>query len=158
MIVEKRDLFISEVVWQGEPDYLDQAIELYNPTNRPLEKNRIWIERSDQPEPININANDGDVIMPGQTFVIADVLSSFVLEEWYFAFLQLQNNNLEPVTLKLYYNNTLIDIAVIGQGQALGRNSGTVIGNPDHYQSGEWNVEGTNYPVNLGDFIKRPLL
>ncbi|WP_348621654.1 hypothetical protein [Paenibacillus polymyxa] len=44
------------------------------------------------------------------------------------------------------------------RGQALGRNSGTVIGNPDHYQSGEWNVEGTNYPVNLGDFIKRPLL
>lgn len=94
--------------------------------------------------------------MPGQTFVIADDLSSFVSEEWYFTFLQLQNNNSEPVTLKLYYNNTLIDIAVIGQGQALGRNSGTVIGNPDHYQSGEWNVEGTNYPVNLGVFIGRP--
>ncbi|MDY8095083.1 S-layer homology domain-containing protein [Paenibacillus polymyxa] len=155
VIVEKRDLFISEVVWQGEPDYLDQAIELYNPTNRPLEKNKIWIERSDQPDPIIINANDGDVIMPGQTFVIANDLSSFGSEDWYYTFLQLQHNNSEPVTLKLYYNNVLIDMAVIGQGQALGRNSGTVIGNTDPYQAGEWNVEGTNSPVNLGDFIGR---
>jgi hypothetical protein len=93
--------------------------------------------------------------MPGQTFVIANDLSSFGSEDWYYTFLQLQHNNSEPVTLKLYYNNVLIDMAVIGQGQALGRNSGTVIGNTDPYQAGEWNVEGTNSPVNLGDFIGR---
>ncbi|MDQ0495829.1 S-layer homology domain-containing protein [Paenibacillus brasilensis] len=155
VIVEKKDLFISEVVWQGEPDYLDQAIELYNPTNRPMEKNRIRIERSDQPEQIIINANDGDVIMPGQTFVIANDLSSYESADWYYTFLQLQHNP-EPVTLKLYYDNMLMDIATISQGQALGRNSGTIIGNADQYQAGEWIIEGTsNSPVNLGDYLGR---
>lgn len=137
-----KGLFFSELVW-GE--VFDQGIELYNPTGEALDKNLIEIRRSDGGEPIVVTASDQVAV--GSTFVIIDPNFNTEGDQtgWYAA--SEFNFNLEEpqaITLSLYYDGQLMDIAVIEPGKTLTRKSGTVIGTKTGHEAAQWDVLGEN--------------
>ncbi|QLG36792.1 S-layer homology domain-containing protein [Paenibacillus sp. E222] len=141
-----KGLFISEVVWGEE---FNQAIELYNPTSKPLNGGDITIVRSDTDTPITL---DPDTIIPTTgTLVLAEELSNFIEEEYYYLILGLAENT-EPVTLTLYYKGEIMDTAVIVPAQSLTRKRDTVQGDKLSYEPSEWSNIGENNYDNLGKF------
>ncbi|MNP73464.1 hypothetical protein D3C76_1701810 [compost metagenome] len=80
-----------------------------------------------------------------ESFYEGDVPSNYFSTMLFF----LDDTN--PVTLYLYYDNVLVDAAVISPYKSLTRKSGTVIGSST-YEPGDWTDEGTDYVDNLGTY------
>ncbi|MEK4053694.1 S-layer homology domain-containing protein [Paenibacillus sp. FSL F4-0087] len=141
-----KGLFISEVVWGEESN---QAIELYNPTSKPLNGGDITIVRSDSNTPITLDS--GTIIPSNSTLVLAEEFSEFSDEDYYYLILDLVENT-EPVTLTLYYKGEIMDTAVIVPTQSLTRKWDTVQGDKVSYEPSEWSNIGENNYDNLGKF------
>jgi hypothetical protein len=141
-----KGLFISEVVWGEE---FNQAIELYNPTSKPLNGGDIMIVRSDSSTPITLDS--GTMIPSNSTLVLAEEFSEFTDEDYYYLILDLIGNS-EPITLTLYYKGEVMDTAVIVPAQSLTRKRDTVQGDKVSYEPSEWSNIGENNYGNLGKF------
>ncbi|WP_442600467.1 S-layer homology domain-containing protein [Paenibacillus sp. KN14-4R] len=144
-----KGLFISELVW-GQSDSFLQAIELYNPTSQNIDASKIRIERANGGNPITL---ENGTISSGGIFTI--------VESFYFGtdigvdynlMMNFYAEDTQPVTLSLYYDNKLIDIAVFYPHKSVGRVSGTVIGSTTSYDAAQWKVEGVDYIDDLGKF------
>ncbi|KGP86824.1 hypothetical protein P363_0116090, partial [Paenibacillus sp. MAEPY1] len=141
-----KGLFISEVVWGEE---FNQAIELYNPTSKPLNGGDIMIVRSDSSTPITLDS--GTMIPSNSTLVLAEEFSEFTDEDYYYLILDLVGNS-EPITLTLYYKGEIMDTAVIVPAQSLTRKWDTVQGDKVIYEPSEWSNIGENNYGDLGKF------
>ncbi|WP_342563109.1 S-layer homology domain-containing protein [Paenibacillus sp. FSL R7-0345] len=134
-------IFISETVFGS--DYL-QAIELYNPTGESIDLSKLRIERSDSTDVIEID--DPTVELNSkQAIVITGPLGD---SYDYFSQSFLITDDTNPVTLYLYYDNVLVDIAVISPYQSLARKSGRIIGSTT-YEDSDWIDRGTDYTADL---------
>ncbi|MGC5775793.1 S-layer homology domain-containing protein [Paenibacillus pabuli] len=113
-----KGLFISEVVWGDDHN---QAIELYNPTSKPMNGGDITIERSDSSAPITLDP--GTIIPSTGTLVLAEELSDFIEVEYYYLILGLAQQT-EPVALTLYYKGEIMDHSIYCTSSIFDKNKG----------------------------------
>ncbi|MCP1182295.1 S-layer homology domain-containing protein [Paenibacillus sp. 1781tsa1] len=149
-----KSLFISEVVW-GEGN--TQAIELYNPTSKPIELSQFEIKRSDIDDPITFAS--GTIIAPYKTMVIADDSTDFPIneDEIYYMSFNFDIDQPKDITLILYQisDGEPMDTAILKPAQSLTRTSGNVHGDA-HYDGARWIQQGENYYNGLGNFTSSP--
>ncbi len=151
-----KGLFISEVVW-GEGT--TQAIELYNPTSKPIELSHFEIKRSDIDDPITFAS--GTIIAPYKTMVIADDSTDFPIneDEIYYMSFNFDIDQPQDITLILYQINDgePMDTAILKPAQSLTRTSGNVHGDAN-YDGARWIQQGENYYNGLGNYTSSPLI
>jgi len=149
-----KGLFISEVVW-GEDT--TQAIELYNPTSKPIELSQFEIKRSDIDDPITFAS--GTIIAPYKTMVIADDSTDFPIneDEIYYMSFNFDIDQPQDITLILYQisDGEPMDTAILKPAQSLTRMSGNVHGDAN-YDGARWIQQGENYYNGLGNYTSSP--
>lgn len=149
-----KDLFISEVVW-GEGT--TQAIELYNPTSKPIELSHYEIKRSDIDDPITFAP--GTTIAPYKTLVIADDSTDFPIneDEIYYMSFNFDIEHPQNITLILYQisDGEPMDEVILKPAQSLTRTSGNVHGDAS-YDGARWIEKGENYYDGLGSYTSSP--
>ncbi|WP_310830297.1 Ig-like domain-containing protein [Paenibacillus pedocola] len=138
-------VFFSETIFGNE--YL-QAIELFNPTGEIIDGSKLRIERSDGGDSTVLSSA---LLNPNQAFVIMESFYEGDVPSDYYSTMLFFLDDSAPVTLYLYYDNELIDVAVISPYQSLARKSGTVIGSST-YEASDWADEGTDYTADLGSY------
>ncbi|MGZ4113255.1 MAG: hypothetical protein ACXVP5_12530, partial [Tumebacillaceae bacterium] len=140
-----KSLFFSEVVYGH--DYL-QGFEIYNPTGETINGSRITIKRSDGGANIVIN---GCTLNPGQAFVMMEVAydGDAYVDGW--KSMHFYDNDTVPVTLSLYLDGVLLDVAEMHPYQSLARQGGVLIGTTS-YDSSQWTDEGDDYIDDLGSY------
>ncbi|MDR6718680.1 S-layer homology domain-containing protein [Paenibacillus amylolyticus] len=149
-----KGLFISEVVW-GEGT--TQAIELYNPTSKPIELSYFEIKRSDIDDPITFASRT--TIAPYKTLVIADDSTDFPINEDEIYYMSFNFDIVQPkdITLILYQisDGEPMDTAILKPAQSLTRTSGNVHGDAN-YDGARWIQQGENYYNGLGNYTSSP--
>ncbi|QKS43747.1 S-layer homology domain-containing protein [Paenibacillus cellulosilyticus] len=143
--VEHRTPFFSELVW-SESDMFMQFIELYNPTGEEIDGSRIQIVGSN-----GMDFTPSGVISQGSTYTIAELFYGGDVPYDDFSEMQLFGTE-DPVTLSLYYDGELVDVAVFTPATSIARTSGTTHGNPTGPDSNEWDDEGTDYTDGLNSY------
>lgn len=142
-----KTLFFSELVWG---DGALQAIELYNPTDRDIDTTKIRIERDDDGEPITIHPSSLAAIPKGSTTTIGE---SFYEGDIYFDYYTIMSLNPDsPVTLKLFYEDQLLDTAVFTPFKSIARVSGTVRGSGNSYNLSQWEIQADGYTDGLNSY------
>ncbi|MBD3921390.1 hypothetical protein H8B09_21655, partial [Paenibacillus sp. PR3] len=152
-VEQKKTVFFSELIWGDDNDMFLQGIELYNPTDMDIDISNIRIERSDGGDSIALT---GDIIAQGSTFTIGESFYTGGLSFDYYNYMGFFNDTSQSVTLSLYYDDVLVDIAVFTPGKSMARQSGMKRGNVQGYDSSEWIDEGTNYTDNLNTYSIQP--
>lgn len=146
--VVKNGPFISELVWK---DAQNQAIELYNPTTTPIHYSDLVLNISTSQMSRTFLLNDSQAVVQSKsTLVVQENAGNDLMSQGdvYYGDLGLSDVQ-EPVTLKLYYKNQLMDIATFSSDQMLRRQARTA-GNPTGFNTSEWNITSGADDTDLG--------